>query len=36
MDGEKGTPSSRVLSQINMLFSNLGKEGGLFIVIGKK
>jgi|TARA_B110000967_G_C18819611_1_gene527964 ubiquinone/menaquinone biosynthesis C-methylase UbiE len=36
MDGEKGTPTSRVLSQINMLFSNSGKEGGLFIVIGKK
>lgn len=36
MDGEIGTSSSRVLSQINMLFSSSGKEGGLFIVLGKK
>ena len=32
----KGTIVSRVLSQIFMLFNNLGADGGLFIVIGKK
>ena len=36
MNGEKGTFGSRLFSQIGMLFSNLGSEGGLFIVIGKK
>ena len=32
----KGTIVTRVLSQIFMLFNNLGADGGLFIVIGKK
>jgi ubiquinone/menaquinone biosynthesis C-methylase UbiE len=32
----KGNVVTRVLSQIGMLFSPLGAEGGLFLVIGKK
>ena len=32
----KGTFLSRFLSQISMLFNELGSDGGLFIVIGKK
>ena len=36
MNGEQGTFGSRLLSQIGMLFSNQGSEGGLFIVIGRK
>ena len=32
----KGTFLSRFFSQVSMLFNNLGKDGGLFIVIGKK
>ena len=32
----KGTFLSRVFSQIAMIFNNLGSDGGLFIVIGKK
>lgn len=32
----RGTLSTRIFSQISMLFSPLGSEGGLFIVIGKK
>jgi len=32
----KGSALSRFISQINMLFTTLGKEGGLFIVIGRK
>lgn len=32
----KGSWTSRVFSQISMLFSPLGGEGGLFLVIGKK
>ena len=32
----KGTFLSRLFSQISMLFNNLGSDGGLFIVIGKK
>ena len=32
----KGTFLSRLFSQIMMLFNNLGSDGGLFIVIGKK
>ncbi len=32
----KGTFLSRFFSQINMLFNELGSDGGLFIVIGKK
>ncbi len=36
MDGKKGSYIERLFSQINMLFSNLGGEGGLFIVLGKK
>lgn len=31
-----GTYLSRFFSQISMLFNNLGTDGGLFIVIGKK
>ena len=32
----KGNLFTRILSQISMLFSSLGSEGGLFLVIGKK
>jgi SAM-dependent methyltransferase len=32
----KGTFLSRFFSQVSMLFNNLGADGGLFIVIGKK
>lgn len=32
----KGTFLSRFFSQISMLFNNLGSDGGLFIVVGKK
>ena len=32
----KGTFLSRLFSQISMLFNNLGADGGLFIVVGKK
>lgn len=32
----KGTFLSRLFSQISILFNNLGSDGGLFIVIGKK
>ena len=31
-----GTYLSRFFSQISMLFNNLGTDGGLFIMIGKK
>jgi len=31
-----GTIFSRVLNQITMIFNNLGSDGGLFIVVGKK
>jgi len=33
---DKGNWITRVVSQIGMLFSPLGGEGGLFLVIGKK
>ena len=36
MDGYKGTFINRILAQIMMLFSTLGAEGGLCIVVGKK
>lgn len=36
MDGHKGTYFQRFCAQLFMLFSNLGGEGGLCIVIGKK
>lgn len=32
----KGTFLTRLFSQISMLFNNLGSDGGLFVVIGKK
>ena len=32
----KGTLYSRIMTQIFMIFSSLGSDGGLFIVIGKK
>jgi hypothetical protein len=32
----KGSKLTRFFSQIFMLFSNLGSDGGLFVVIGKK
>ena len=32
----KGTIISRLFSQLSMLFNNLGADGGLFIVVGKK
>ncbi len=32
----KGTILSRLFSQISMLFNNLGADGGLFIVVGRK
>ena len=36
MDGDKGSFITRIFAQIMMLFSNLGGEGGLCIVVGKK
>ena len=36
MDGDKGSFMSRIIAQILMLFSNIGSEGGLCIVVGKK
>ena len=36
MDGDKGIFLNRLFAQITMLFSNLGGEGGLCIVVGKK
>lgn len=36
MNGRKGIYSNRLLAQIAMLFTNLGGEGGLCIVVGKK
>jgi len=36
MDGQKGIYSNRLLAQIAMLFTNLGGEGGLCIVVGRK
>ncbi len=36
MNGFKGTYLERTFAQISMLFSNLGGEGGLCIVVGKK
>ena len=36
MDGDKGSFITRIFAQIIMLFSNLGGEGGLCIVVGKK
>jgi hypothetical protein len=33
---QRGTFLSRFFSQITMLFNELGSDGGLFIVIGKK
>ena len=32
----KGTLLSRLFSQISMLFNELGSDGGIFVVIGKK
>ena len=32
----KGTTFSRIFSQISMLFSRFGSEGGLFLIVGKK
>ena len=32
----KGTLFSRIVNQISMIFNNLGSDGGLFVVIGKK
>ena len=32
----KGSYLSRFFSQISMLFNNLGDDGGIFVVIGKK
>lgn len=31
-----GTKYSRIINQISMIFGNLGSDGGLFIVVGKK
>ena len=36
MNGQKGSYIGRLFAQISMLFSNLGGEGGLCIVVGKK
>lgn len=33
---KKGTYLSRFFSQLSMLFNNLGDDGGLFVVIGRK
>lgn len=32
----RGNFYSRVVNQISMIFNNLGSDGGLFVVIGKK
>ncbi len=32
----KGSVFSRILNQISMIFNNIGSDGGLFIVVGKK
>ena len=32
----RGSKTSRIIAQIKMIFGNLGAEGGLFIMIGKK
>ena len=32
----KGTLFSRIVNQISMIFNDLGSDGGLFVVIGKK
>tara|TARA_B110000037_G_scaffold106047_1_gene123211 strand:- start:3672 stop:4571 length:900 start_codon:yes stop_codon:yes gene_type:complete len=32
----KGNLYSRIINQLSMIFNNLGSDGGLFIVIGKK
>ena len=34
--GKKNTFSERIFQQLRMNFNNLGNEGGLFIVVGKK
>ena len=34
--GNRGDLATRIFSQIAMLFSSLGSEGGLFLVIGRK
>ena len=36
MDGYKGTYFQRICTQISMLFSNLGGEGGMCILVGRK
>ena len=36
MDGNRGNYFQRVCAQLSMLFSNLGGEGGLCIIIGRK
>ena len=36
MDGNKGTFINRLFAQVTMLFTILGSEGGLCIVVGKK
>jgi len=36
MNGYNGFFFKRILTQIQMLFSNLGAEGGLFIMVGQK
>jgi len=36
MDGNRGSFFTRIYAQISMLFSPLGAEGGLFLVIGKR
>ena len=36
MNGNKGSFINRLFSQIGMIFTKSGSEGGLFIVIGKK
>ena len=32
----RGNLYTRIINQISMIFNNLGSDGGLFIVIGKK
>ena len=36
MNGNKGNLFTRIFAQICMIFNNLGSEGGLFLVLGKK
>lgn len=36
MNGNRGNVFTRTVAQVSMIFNNLGSEGGLFLVLGKK